>query len=247
MKKIGSIIALTLAAGAASAGQVNVSGDLSVSRNGNFGVLGFLPGQGADSWSFNASGSGASINGLIQVTNTYDAVSNQQLITLVLTQMTFSSVSFQGTRTVTVDITQDYAVAGPVSFANASHQMNGFNTFSGAGQVATARSDSTHEGTALPTLTRTTNSVGAGNDPFNIGDGAPRTPISVSGVYSIAARYVFTITNNGGSVSINLPDSGVDNATIVLVPLPPAAFAGLGGLALVGVGATIRRRRLSRA
>lgn len=247
MHKISAMLAMSIAAGVASAGQVSVSGDLATAANGNYAVLGFAPGANADVWSFSTSGGGASISGLIQVTNTYDAVSNQQLITLVLTQMTFSSVSFQGTRTVTVDIAQDYAVAGPVSFANASHQMNGFNTFSGAGQTASARSDSTHEGTALPTLFRANTSSGAGTDPFNVGDGAPRTPISVSGVYSIAARYVFTITNNGGNVSINLPDSGVDNATIVLVPLPPAAFAGLGGLALVGVGASVRRRRIARA
>jgi hypothetical protein len=89
-------------------------------------------------------------------------------------------------------------------------------------------------------------SGGAGTSGINRGTAS--VPVAVgAGVWRIATTYTFTVNAAGGTVSIFLPDSGVDNTLVALVPLPPAAFAGLGGLALVGVGAAIRRRNLARA
>jgi hypothetical protein len=245
MKSIVSILALAAAASLASAGSVTVSGAANGASNGNFAVLSST--NLADSWSFNFSNTGVTVRGLVQVSNTFDVSSNQHVLTLVLTQMQYTS-SLAAATTIQLDIVQDYLLNGVVSNANASHQLNGFTSFAAAGQSASIVANSTHETTALSTLNYGATSIAAGNNNFFVGDGAPRFGIPVSGLYRIAASTVFTITaGTGGAVTINLPDSQVDNASIVLVPLPPAAFAGLGGLALVGLGAQIRRRRLAQA
>lgn len=61
-------------------------------------------------------------------------------------------------------------------------------------------------------------------------DGGPNALISNSLNSNVLGRYLFNVRNG-----VVLP----------AVPLPPAAWAGMGGLGIVGVGAFIRRRRLN--
>ena len=71
------------------------------------------------------------------------------------------------------------------------------------------------------------------------------TSVTIIGnVYTTVSTYVFTFSGGTGTGSIILPDSGVDNTTLLLVPLPPAAYAGIGGLALAGFAAQRRRSTL---
>ena len=253
MKKILiGMMALAAMAGTASAGNVTVSGALNTSVNGNFAVLSSA--NLADTWNFSASSGGVSVTGLIQAVNTFNTNTNEHTLSLILTSMRFTS-TVQGTRTITVNVTQDYSFNNAVAIANASHVLNGFADFTSAGQSMSIIKASTHESSNLTTLnvSRSWDGIpgpnsppGVDRDPFFIGDGAPRVAIPVTGVYTINTTYTFTINNTGnGHVTIELPDSGVDNVTVVLVPLPPAAWAGLGGLALVGVGAHVRRRRMT--
>jgi hypothetical protein len=236
--KIASMVAiLAAAAGIAQAAQVNVTGAHVTSATGNN-----LIGVGAAAQNSFSAGSGSNaVSGVVRFSNTFDG--NAQVLELTLTSFNWTS-NAQGTVTLRVDIAQDYTIADPVAFATGSHQLNGNAVFTGTGQSATVVSNSTHEATVLPTLSY--NSVVDGT-LINAGQG-PTTPVAVTGgVYTITASYLFTITANGASASIILPDSGVDNATLTLVPLPPAAWAGLGGLAFVGGASIVRRRRLANA
>ena len=254
MKKMIGLLALVATAGLAQAGQVTVTGALNTGASGNFAVLSSA--NLADTWNFSASSGGVSVTGLIQAVNTFNTNTNEHTLSLILTNMRFTS-TVQGTRTITVNITQDYSFNNAVAIANASHVLNGFADFTAAGQSISISKASTHESSNLTTLnvSRAWDGVpgpnsppGVDRDPFFIGDGAPRVAIPVTGVYTINTTYTFTINNSGNSpVTIELPDSGVDNVTVLLVPLPPAAWAGMGGLALVGMGAAIRRRRLAQA
>jgi hypothetical protein len=231
-KTLIGMLALAAAAGTASAASVNVAGGASGSGS-NTPVLGL---NSITALPFTASGAGVTVNGLVQGGNS--VVGDTQLFTLVLTNFNFTSTN-QGTTTITVTVSQDYDIGAPGSSATGSHQYNGNTTGTRSGSISVA---STHESTALPVIGENfsgTQNIGA-QQGATIG-----VPIAGS-VYSIVATYTFTINGGAGSGSIILPDSGVDNATLVLVPLPPAAYAGMGGLALAGFAA-FRRRGQNRA
>ena len=74
------------------------------------------------------------------------------------------------------------------------------------------------------------------------GTGNPQGVQVIGDIYRIAVQYRFTINAGGGIVSVELPQSLGDVATLVLVPLPPAGWAGLAGLALVGYGSWRRKK-----
>lgn len=240
--KIASMVAvLAAAAGIANAAQVNVTGAHTTSATGN-NLIGV---NQAFQNSFSAGSGANSVTGVVRFSNTFDG--SNQVLELTLTNFTWTS-NAQGTVSLRVDITQDYTIQAGVENATGSHQLNGNVVLSSEGQNATIVNNSTHESTVLPTLNYNYAADAAqfGNI-INKGQG-PTTPVAVSGnVYTITASYLFTLTANGFSASIVLPDSGVDNATLTLVPLPPAAWAGLGGLAFVGGASIARRRRLARA
>jgi hypothetical protein len=142
-------------------------------------------------------------------------------------------------------VSQDFVVSADAQQpGTGSHQVNGIARFSQAGQNVNVGVASTHESTVLAPLSVNINSAGAGDQVIN--DGEPSVAVPSDLVYTITATYRFSITANGAVASIILPDSGVDNACFVLVPLPPAAYAGMGGLAFAGLAA-VRRRRMNRA
>jgi hypothetical protein len=242
----GSLAALILAAGSATAATINVSGAYNLNA-GNANAIGV---GSAGQHSFSQGSGNDFVSGVVRFSNTSEGNGNQ-FFELTLTSFTFSSAA-QGPVTLSIRIVQDFIIDGTVGSATGSHQVNGNANFSAAGQVVTASIISRHEETELPTLVVNPGAVGIGSGPvqtiINRGQGAT-TPVTVSGgIYTIDTTYTFTLNALGlGPVSIVLPDSGVDNATLLLVPLPPAAWAGLGGLAFVSGSAALRRRRLAKA
>ncbi len=244
MKKVIGILALVLAAGAAQAATVQVNGG---------GLQG--PGVGpaaigtGGQFSFSGSGQNNSWNGIARWSNTADQ--NQQCLELTLTGFTFTGTG-QSNETITIALVQDYVLDPGAIDGTASHQLNGSVNFSSAGQLATGTVVSTHNAGGAPTVINNGfnpgNALSSGAGVSNLQRGTASVPVQIAGnIWRIATTYTFTVNAAGGTVSINLPDSGVDNTCLALVPLPPAAFAGMGGLALVGVGSALRRRKLSRA
>jgi hypothetical protein len=236
--KIASFVAiLATAAGVAQAAQVNVTGAHTTSATGNnqIGVN-----QAAQN-SFSAGSGSNFVTGVVRFSNTFDGTS--QVLELTLTNFTWSSNSATPV-TLRIDMVQDYTVAGSAVSATGSHQLNGNAVFANSTQSATVVANSTHESTALPVLSYNS---GVDGNSITKGQGATTSVAISGGVYTIAASYVFTLSANGAVASIVLPDSGVNNASLTLVPLPPAAWAGLGGLAFVGGASVARRRRLARA
>jgi hypothetical protein len=236
-------IALGLAAllgGSAMAAQVTVAGTHNIATTGTTGPLGV---DRVTGMSFMSGSGNDFVRGTVNASNIFVASEGKQYLQLTLTSFEWRSTSNSDVM-LTVNLVQDYTVAGTVASATGSHQLNGNVNFSAANQLARVSADSMHEGTRLPVITYDRTSAGAGTQTINVGQGQT-TPVTVSGVYRIMTTYTFTINARSGVVSIILPDSGVDDATICLVPLPTSAYAGLSCLAGVGLMAWQRRRRQS--
>jgi hypothetical protein len=227
---VSSLVALAAAAGSAQAATVNVTGSLSTSA-GTANVLAMGATTGAN---FSASNATSSVSGIIAASSVL--VDGQLTLELRITGFNYTS---SGDGSITVTIAQDYDCGNPVGPATASHQFNGNTTGTRNGSVSLA---STHESTALPNVAA--NFTGTQN--ISAGQGATTIVPIAGNIYSIVATYVFTFSGGQGTGSIILPDSGHDDTLIVLVPLPPAAYAGMGGLALAGFAA-FRRRSQNRA
>ena len=227
---VSSLVALAAAAGTAQAAQVNVSGSLNTSA-GAAGTLAMGTNTGEV---FSASGGGASVSGIIAASSVL--VGGNLTLELRLTGFTYSSTS---DGSITVVISQDYACGVPTGPGTGSHQFNGNTTGTRNGSVVV---NSQHESTALPQISA--NFTGTG--PIAGAQGATTTVPVIGSIYTITATYVFTFSGGQGTGAIVLPDSGHDDTFLVLVPLPPAAYAGMGGLALAGAAA-LRRRSQNRA
>jgi LPXTG-motif cell wall-anchored protein len=233
MMKTSAALAILVAASSSQAALITLGGDFA----GTFGNGNLVALNSAGQRTFSQTLGDASVSGTVRFSNTFfDGV---QATELTLTNFTYSSTSTQP-RTLSVRIVQDYLLHGDMVSGTASHQANGNINYSAVGQVVTASITSQHESTALPTLFVNPNGVGIGSAPIAVpiarGQG-PVTSLSVSGpLYTIDTTYTFVISAFGSSLSVVLPDSGVDTATLIPTPAS-AALLGLGGLL-----ATRRRR-----
>ena len=136
---IGTAAALALAAGSQAA-QVSVTGALATSA----GAAGTLAVNNETAIVFSASSGSASVTGTVQASST--RVGDVQVSTLVLTNFIYTS-SANGS--ITVVVSQDYAIGGPVSSATGSHQFNGNTTGTRNGSLVV---DSLREATPLPQI-----------------------------------------------------------------------------------------------
>lgn len=249
MKSIGTnpvfagAVVLAVAATCSHAAQISVSGVHNVPTFGSTGPLGV--GQ-AGQQTFSSGSGNDFVSGTVQFSNVC-STNGQQCLELRLSNFVFSASGI-GDRQVTISVVQDFVVDGAVAggTATTSHAMNGFVSFGSAGQLASGYRDSIHESTQLPRISFNPNQVlssGAGQPVISRGQGVT-SQVGISGVYRMVATYVFTLNAAGSVVSVNLPDGVVDQAMLVLVPLPSAAWAGIGGLALAGIAGAVRRRRL---
>jgi hypothetical protein len=234
-----SAVIVAVVATCSHAAQISVSG---VHNMPTFGSTGPLSVGQAGQQSFSSGSGNDFVSGTVRFSNT--AAQGQQCLELTLTNFVFSASGI-GDRQITISVTQDFLVDGDVAGpATASHTMNGFVTFGSAGQLATGYTDSLHESTQLPRITFNPNQVlssGAGQPIINRGQGLTSS-VAVSGVYRMVTTYVFTLNAAGSVVSVHFPDSIVDQACLVLVPLPSAATAGIGGLVLASIAVAVRRR-----
>lgn len=121
----------------------------------------------------------------------------------------------------------------------AFHLFSGTAAFSGAGQLASFTKVSTHESTALPTLTQTESAAAAGTVALNRNQGPATVVIPFGSTYTIDTTYTFTLrATSAGPVTITLTP-GRDVAGTV--PTPSTALAVTGTLGALTF--TRRRRR----
>jgi hypothetical protein len=242
-------IVTALAAGAASAhgARVSVSGDYS--WTGGHGRVAEVNSGGRVRLPLMAS-CGEFFTADVLWSNRIDASTGTQRLHLALA----NPIAFSGTRSpllVNLNIVKDFRVAGEVDSATARTGTGLLAFHTGAGQSATIGHASIHEGTLLPESW-----VGEGSEGDE--DGSPfagfyastmlpaPSSVGVSGLYRMNVNYNFLVNAKNGGAIVLPASGGFDEAQLVLVPLPPAAWAGLGCLALVGGGAYLRRRRLQR-
>jgi hypothetical protein len=234
---------LAALAPSAMAASVNVTGSHSTSVADLSGIL------GADTSGFVtfSSGSGSNrVSGRVEYAN--NVIGDTQRFGLALTQFTFSG-NGSTSQTVTINLVQDFRIAGAnVGAAQGGIAVQGRVGFGGAGQLMQGNVQSVHESTNLPLMGFNPGGVlssAAGNSLLSRGTGNPTSVQVIGDVYRIAVAYTFVINASNGVVTVELPQSLGDVATLVLVPLPPAAWAGVGGLVLVGGLHSLRRRKLA--
>lgn len=242
MKKHGVIFSLVAVAASsmiasAYGAQISMTGAHTLGTNGSAGPIGI---NSAGQQTFTVGSGNDSVTGTVRYSNTADSA--QQCFELTLTNFVFTA-SGNTNKTITINVVQDFVVSGNASTipATASHQMNGFVSFAQAGQLATGYVESTHESVALPRVEFNPNAVlssGAGEPIISRGTGTS-TNVSISGTYRMVATYVFTLNAAGSVVSVRFPDSIVDNACLVLVPVQHVAT---GAIATLGLAFTQARR-----
>jgi hypothetical protein len=233
-----SLFALALAAGSANAALVTVTGAHTAGPMGSTGPLA-IGGSGA--MDFNSGSGNNFVSGTVEFTN--NTSQTTQSLTLRLTNFTFSSDA-AGPVSVSVNLVQDFAISSDALLtARASHQFQGNTSFVSAAQSARVTKVSTHESTALPNLD-TGVKTGVGNINFDASHGQ-FVQVGTDLVYRMNTTYTFLLNGAGGVAQVIIANTAIDNANLVLVPLPPAAFAGIGGLAVVGIAGRIRRRKMN--
>jgi hypothetical protein len=214
-----------LASSTASASLIALGGTSGL--NGNFSSAPITSGN-SYLQRFNSTSGSNSVAGLVQAVHFGDS------LFLTLTDMVFSTDSATPV-TLTVRIVQEYALPTNTASATASHQLNG-NT---AGAIGTARivQPSMHNATVLPVLdTGAITTVGN----FNAGSGAAIPVPLIGSVYTIDTTYTFTLNRGAaaGTASIVLPNSGVDQVSLI-VPAPSVC-----AMMICGAGLVTRRRRI---
>jgi hypothetical protein len=140
--------------------------------------------------------------------------------------------------------------AAAMSPATATQTFNTTANVPRSGQTTSFIADVYHEGTQLPRFQGQNGSSGSGWTPIDCG-----TSTSVSllqaGNYRIRALYTFTLnSSNSNWMALEvIPGQHDDVSTtgcLTLVPLPPAAWAGIGGLGVVGGLSYMRNRKLKK-
>jgi len=224
---VPAVLVLAASAGSASAALITISGGTFA---GSFGTNDVLAQNSQNVVQIVGATSNASFVGDVEVAN----LNNGTSLLLTLTNFIFTSES-NTPLVLTIDITQDYDVAGIFGWTG-SHQFNGNMDFTAAGQVGNLFVTSQHEGTNLPDLLQNEVAAGPGIVTLNRGQGAATIIAPVTNPYTIRTVYTMTLTaGSAGPVSLVLPNSGVDQAS--LIPVPSSAVAmllGMGGMAKLG-------------
>lgn len=233
-----SVVATTVVAcvgasigSSASAAIITLGGDF----NGSFGNTNVLAINGQSTNTLSGSLQDVTFAGVVNAASFDDGCN------LLLTFTQFSFTSTRNTPvTLSVTIIQDYDVPVNSIAWTGSHQFNGDVTFSNAGQMASLNVVSRHETTNLPELQQVENAGGPGTITLNRGQGPTTVVNPFDAVYRIETTYTMVLAAGAtGSVTLNLPDSGVDQASCVV----PAPAAGLSLLGLAGIAGLGRRRR----
>ncbi len=235
---------LCLCAMQAQAIQISLTGALSLPLQGATGPLAV---GGSESLHF--SDASGRFSGTVHVFNNYNSTTGVQSLGLELTSFRYFNNLLAPSETVTFVVEQRFAVANGAAGGTQSYQSGGFTSnLTAAGQLAQVTSQSYHEGVELPRLQYNQGaaySATGGATPINLGSSTAQN-VAVSGSYRIQQVWTFvTDTNvNCDWMAIDYREPVGGYANLYLVPLPAGAWAGLSGLAGVGVMGLVRLKRL---
>jgi hypothetical protein len=254
-----TLFALLGAVGTVQAATINVSGVVSGSQ-GTVGPAGV--GQ-VFTQNVHLSNGNDTVRGTLEVANRL--VGSQQQMSVRFTDLILSTVNTNTDRLFSIVVEQDFAISNQAisNTASATQTFAATSNMIREGQSWSAQAQAFHEGVEIARLSFDSplatyaNSWAGGWKDVELGTTAARN-ITVAGAYRIRTVYTFVLTSNPAcdwmAVEFN-PDSqwhdGLDrlgsSAHLAIVPLPPAAWAGIGGLGIVGIAAKIRRRKLEAA
>ncbi len=255
-----SLAALVSVGSMAHAATITVSGAVTQSATGSVGPLGI--GQ-TRTQSLNLDDGQDFAVGTLEVANRL--VGGEQQLSVRFLDLRIGTNGTNTARTFTIAIDQDFTVSNLLigNQAEAKQTFNATSNMIREGQRWSAQAQAFHEGVEIPRLSFATpvssnaNGWAHGSRDVDLGTTNPQH-VTVSGVYRIRTVYTFTVQSNPAcdwmAIEFN-PDNpyhdGLDrlgsSAHLAIVPLPPAAWAGIGGLGVVGIAARIRRRRLEAA
>lgn len=233
---------LTIAATSAHAARVTISGHVNHSGTGSTGPL---ASGGVSNTNFSASGVNTSVSGVLRAKSFTD-VDGQFMMSLAWDDVNVvtchpTAVNF------TVNITQDFVV--PSGFNKVS-----FNSFTaatdliaqGGGQSATVTRTRSDGGVMLPVAVNNALYYRPSGTYVLDDDSAFANTSSagnVGNIYRVTMAVAFTLSSCGNVMRIQDCEGIEDVTGLVMVPLPTAAWAGLGGLAMVGA-VRVRRNRM---
>lgn len=239
---VGGVMACAVHAHAV---QISLTGALSIPTQGSTSALALNTNQ-----SVNFEDSTGRFSGTVRVYNTYNAMTGVQLIGLELTSFRYYNNQSGGAETVTLTAEQLFAVAsGAGTGGTQSYQGGQFSSnMTSSGQLARVTSQSFHEGVELPRLDynqAAAYSSGGGVTPIDLGTSNAQS-VTVSGNYRIRQVWTFVTDTNAACnwMAIDYCEPSGGYASLTLVPLPAASWAGLGGLAGVAIIGGVRRKRL---
>jgi hypothetical protein len=245
MLRFARLAALALASAVAStsfAAQITVAGAIHAST----GTVGPAAVNSNFTQHISGTGSGTGFQADIRIINS--VANGTQCFTVEVESMRFDKY-ISGSRQITLEIIQDFTVeTGYLPNGTATQTFNATANVPSAGQTTSFIADAFHEGTQLPRFQGQNGSSGGGWTPIDCGTS---TPVSLlqAGTYRIRALYTFTLSSsNANWMALEvIPGQHDDVSTtgcLTLVPLPPAAWAGLAGLGLVGGVSYVRSRKL---
>jgi hypothetical protein len=238
MRKLIATTAVLACSLPALAGQVVSTGAVSFTDGNGVPTLNT---NGYVSWNFSGYGQGISLNGTAFA---YSSTSGGgQSLAAGLNSLSLTAAPRDYSRTVTLTLSQNFNTIGDGT-ATASRTLQGTSN-ADWDQSLSISSESMHEGTPLPELDYSRYHQ-TGTRSFNLGgSNIGATTVSVAGVYSIITSYVFEIGAGCDWTTICIGDA-VECASmnLTVVPLPAGAWAGIGGLGLVGGMRIARRRKL---
>lgn len=251
--KIASMIAvggMVVLAASANAAQVNVTGYANLATSGSSAVL--APGNNGSyntaSTPFSVNAQNFSMSGNVFARSTVrtngDGQREQAMSLswqdLHIQARTTAEISF------TVTLTQTFSILPEFQSQYAS--FNSFTsdtdvTFGSSGQRATWTRTSSDGGKVSDvSIAKTRNSSRGGTYTFDHDTGHGVAQTSLGSLYTMTMTLNFLLRPDCDWLELNDCGNGPTDCTLVVVPLPASAYAGLSGLGLVG-GLAIKRRR----
>jgi hypothetical protein len=238
-----------LASAASTAAVVGVTGDLTLAPSGTGAVL--TPGAGGAFATvltpFSASGENIEISGVVRARSTVRDLGGgvvEQAMDLAWQELRVVTSALHEIN-FTVGMQQQFQIAPMFVGNEASFNSFASNTnvrFAGAGQMASwTRTRSDSGAVSDVTISRTRTSTLGGTTLFDglAGFGASRAGLAP--LYTMNMTLSFTLSPNGQVMTFT-DTGGPTVATLVMVPMTSAAWAGAAGLMVAGA-VVVRRRR----